>query len=132
MTMQTCEPKSVDLYFWKTVAQAWWQAVPAEPKGCEPTAPVKEVVETKPFVPTAPASTQQTTRTMQTARTTMPTPVPKAPAPAAPAAPTRPERTTSVLDKVSRGFVTVTESLCTQAVEIDDDDEDVLADLGLS
>ncbi len=126
MTMQTCEPKSVDLYFWKTVAQAWWQAVPAEPKGREPTAPVREVVETKPFVPTAPASTQQTTRTMQAARTT---PEPKAPAPAAPP---RPAPAISVLDKVSRGFVTVTESLCTQAVEIDDDDEDVLADLGLS
>lgn len=119
MTMQTCEPKSVDLYFWKTVAQAWWQAVPAEPKGREPTAPVREVVETKPFVPTAPASTQQTTRT---------TPVPKIPAPAAPP---RTAPAFSVLDKVSRGFVTVTGSLCTQAVELDDDDDDeLLAELG--
>ncbi len=105
MTMQTCEPKSVDLYFWKTVAQAWCPALPAEPKGCEPTAPVGKVVETK-------------------------TPEPKIPAQANPS---RPARTISVLDKVARGFVTVTGSLCTQAVELDDDDdEELLADLGLS
>ena len=122
MTMQTCEPKSVDLYFWKTVAQALCPALPAEPKGREPTAPVREVVGTNPFVPTVSASTTQTTRRTM--------PGPKIPAPAVPS---RPARTISVLDKVSRGFVTVTGSLCTQTVELDDDDEDeLLAELGRS
>lgn len=88
MTMQTCELKSVDLYFWKTVAQAWGPALPAEPKGREPTTPASAVSA-------------------------------------------RPARTISVLDKVARGFVAVTESLCTQAVELDDDDDDeLLAELG--
>lgn len=88
MTMQTCEPKSVDLYFWKTVAQAWSPTLPAEPDF-----PVRAVLKTR--TPEQPASTF------------------------------------SAPDKVMRGFVTVTGSLCTQAVELDDDDEDeLLAELG--
>lgn len=88
MTMQTYEPKSIDLYFWKTVAQAW--------------------------CPASPAESELSVRTVLKSRT-----------------PEQPASTFSATDMVARGFVTVTGSLCTQAVELDDDDEDeLLAELG--